>query len=99
MGGKQHYEILKTKNLESCSIHPVYHESYGVLPKPEGTNSTFLPEQSSFTKTIICGTLEDYHIKNTTTANEIVSSTSGVFDKKKKKKKKKKKVLSLIPML
>merc|ERR1711887_235193 len=82
--GKQHYEILKTKNLESCSIHPVYHESYGVLPKPEGTNSTFLPEQSSFTKTIICGTLEDYYIKNTTTANEIVSSTSGVFENKEK---------------
>merc|ERR1711887_399704 len=82
--GKQHYEILKTKNLESYSIHPVYHESYGVLPKPEGTNSTFLPEQSSFTKTIICGTLEDYYIKNTTTANEIVSSTSGVFENKEK---------------
>merc|ERR1711863_218859 len=82
--GKQHYEILKTKNLESCSIHPVYHESYGVLPKPEGTNSTFLPEQSSFTKTIICGTLEDYYIKNTTTVNEIVSSTSGVFDNREK---------------
>merc|ERR1712142_109323 len=82
--GKQHYKILKTKNLESCSIHPVYHESYGVLPKPEGTNSTFLPEQSSFTKTIICGTLEDYYIKNTTTANEIVSSTSGVFENKEK---------------
>merc|ERR1712142_672547 len=60
------------------------HESYGVLPKPEGTNSTFLPEQSSFTKTIICGTLEDYYIKNTTTANEIVSSTSGVFENKEK---------------
>merc|ERR550519_1224162 len=82
--GKQHYVILKSKNLESCSIHPVYHKSYGLLPRPEGTNTTFMPEQSSLTRTIICGTLEDYVIKNTTTTNDILSSPTGIFETKDK---------------
>ena len=27
--GKEHFEIIKTKNLDNCSDRPVYHKSVG----------------------------------------------------------------------
>merc|ERR1711915_846798 len=38
--GKEHYQILKTKNLESCSRHPIYYKTFGIEPRLNGLNTT-----------------------------------------------------------
>eukprot|EP00088_Acartia_fossae_P064950 TRINITY_DN79_c0_g1_i2.p1 TRINITY_DN79_c0_g1~~TRINITY_DN79_c0_g1_i2.p1 ORF type:complete len:1872 (+),score=653.85 TRINITY_DN79_c0_g1_i2:417-5618(+) len=82
--GKEYYEILKTKNLDRCTERPVYHESYGTWSKTDGTESSSLPSQSSVTKTIICGSLENHIIRKVETENRILSSASGRYESEEK---------------
>ena len=82
--GKEYYEILKTKNLDRCVDRPVYHESYGVTSKSDGTGSSTLPSQSSVTRTIICGSVDNHIIRKSVTENSIISSASGRFESKEK---------------
>ena len=82
--GKDYFEIIKTKNLDRCSERPVYHKSIGAWSKTDGAESNSHPSHSSFTRTIICGSLQDYTIRKVTTENDVLVSASGRFERKEK---------------
>ena len=82
--GKEYYQIIKSKNLDRCTERPIYHESYGIWSKNDGSESSSLPSQSSLTKTIICGSLNDHVIRKVVTENRIISSAAGRFESNEK---------------
>jgi hypothetical protein len=82
--GKEYYEIIKTKNLDMCVDRPVFHKSYGIRSKTDGAGASSLPSSSSHTRTIICGSLQDYVIRKVISENKIISSASGRFETKEK---------------
>jgi len=81
--GKDHYEIIKTKNLENCSTRPLFHKSVGLWSKNAETQSN-LPTQSAVTRTIICGSLQNHYIRKSTTENNILMPVAGEFESKEK---------------
>merc|ERR1740128_287236 len=82
--GKEYYQIIKSKNLDRCTERPIYHESYGIWSKNDGSESSSLPSQSSLIKTIICGSLNDHVIRKVVTENRIISSAAGRFESNEK---------------
>ena len=82
--GKEYFQIIKSKNLDRCTERPVYHESVGVWSKNDGSESSSLPSQSSVTKTIICGSLDDHIVRKIVTENRIISSATGRFESNEK---------------
>ena len=82
--GKDYYEIIKTKNLDKCSERPVYHNSVGRWAKTDGAESSSHPSHSSVTRTIICGSLQDYVIRKVTTKNDVLGGTQGRFESKER---------------
>ena len=82
--GKEYYEIIKNKNLDNCSDRPVFHQSYGVWSKTDGSGASSYPSSSSHVRTIICGTLQDYVIRKVVSENKIISSASGRYESNEK---------------
>ena len=78
--GKDYYEIIKSKNIDNCSERPVFHRSVGVNTKTDGSGSSSIPEHSSLTRTIICGTINDHIIRKSTSTNGIHISAAGRFE-------------------
>ena len=74
--GKEYYEILKSDNMDNCSERPVYHSTYGMTSKTTGSEAS-KPTQSSLTRTIVCGSLEDHIIRKSSTENRILINTAG----------------------
>ena len=81
--GKEYYEILKSDNLDNCSERPVYHKTYGMWSKTSGSGAS-MPTQSSLTRTIICGSLEDHIIRKSSTENRILINTAGELTSEEK---------------
>ena len=82
--GKDYFEVIKTKNLDSCIDRPVFTSSYGSWKKTDGPQSSSLPAHSSVTRTIICGSLVDYQIRKVTIENTVLASALGKFDSDEK---------------
>jgi len=80
--GKEHFEILKTKNLDNCVNRPVYHKSFGSWPKSDGSKAFSFPAQTSVTRTIVCGSLEDHYIRKSVTKNQILVGSTEEFETK-----------------
>jgi hypothetical protein len=77
--GKDYFEIIKTKNLDFCVDRPVYSTSYGSWKKYDGSQSSSLPTHSAVTRTVICGSLEDFIIRKVTTENTVLTSSLGRY--------------------
>ena len=75
--GREYFEIVKSKNFDNCKERPVYHKSFGVWSRFDGSKATSHPSHLSVTRTIICGTPESYLIRKVVTENEIISSSVG----------------------
>ena len=82
--GKEYFEIIKTKNLDMCSDRPVFHKSYGIWSKTDGSGASSYPSSSSHIRTIICGSLQDYIIRKVVSENKIISSASGRYESNEK---------------
>jgi len=75
--GKEYYEILKTRDLNECSERPVYHRTYGMQYRTTGSGSASKPVQSSTTRMILCGTLENHFVRKISTEYKVLVSTAG----------------------
>ena len=80
--GREVYEIVKSKNFDNCKERPVYHKTFGVHSRFDGSESTSHPSHVSVTRAIICGTPDSYLIRKVVTENKIISSSVGNIDTK-----------------
>jgi len=80
--GKEYYEILKTRDLNECSERPVYHRTYGMQYRTTGSGSASKPIQSSTTRMILCGTLENHIIRKISTEYKVLVSSAGELKSK-----------------
>merc|ERR1712183_1206064 len=80
--GKEYYEILKSRDLNECSERPVYHRTYGMQYRTTGSGSASKPIQSSTTRMILCGTLENHIIKKISTEYKVLVSSAGELKSK-----------------
>merc|ERR1711973_768457 len=81
-GGKEYYEILKSRDLNECSERPVYHRTYGMQYRTTGSGSASKPIQSSITRMILCGTLENHIIRKISTEYKVLVSSAGELKSK-----------------
>ena len=82
--GKDYFEVIKTKNLDFCIDRPVFTTSYGSWKKFDGSQSSSRPTHSSVTRTVICGSLEDYIIRKVTIENTVLASALGRYESEEK---------------
>ena len=82
--GRDYYEIIKTKNLDNCKERPVFHNTFGLWSKSDGSMSSSVPSHSSVTRTIICGSTDSFVIRKSVTENEIQASALGHKESKAK---------------
>merc|ERR1711988_1394230 len=80
--GKEYYEILKSRDLNECSERPVYHRTYGMQYRTTGSGSASKPIQSSTTRMILCGTLENHIIRKISTEYKVLVSSAGELKSK-----------------
>merc|ERR1711887_263121 len=80
--GKEYYEILKSRDLNECSERPVYHRTYGMQYRTTGSGSASKPIQSSTTRMILCGTLENNIIRKISTEYKVLVSSAGELKSK-----------------
>jgi hypothetical protein len=77
--GKDYYEVIKTKNMDYCIDRPSFTSGYGTWLKSDGSQSSSYPSHSHVTRTIICGSLEDYYIRKVTVENTVLASSLGRY--------------------
>jgi len=79
---KEYYEVIKTKDLKNCKERPIYLHLYGASSISDGSLGSSAPftDESSVTKTIICGSPESYHVRKAVNEHKYVISPSGKFE-------------------
>ena len=82
--GKPYYEVLKTKDVKSCKERPIYMHVYGASSVADGSLGSYAPfvGESATTRSIICGTPEEFHVRQTTMDHRFIVSPSGKFESK-----------------
>ena len=81
-----YYEVIKTKDLKNCAQRPIYLHLYGASSVSDGSLGSSAPftDESSVTRSVICGSPESYHLRKASNEHNYFISPSGKFENKEK---------------
>lgn len=96
--GKRYYQVIKTKSFNNCKSVPVYQSASGIKLKCDFSKAACQDAvtHTSSTRYILCGSEDEFYIREAVTDNNVLTNPLGWLSSKEKMTSKSKVSLTLL---